>query len=43
MLVLNAVFYALGVHQHINVVGCVMLSFVVTAVMYGLRAMKQKP
>ena len=43
LLVLNAVFYGLGVHQRINVVGSIMLSFVVTAVMYGLRAMKQKP
>jgi inner membrane protein involved in colicin E2 resistance len=43
LLVLNAVFYGLGAHQHISVVGSIMLSLVVTAVMYGFRAMKQKP
>jgi phosphate starvation-inducible membrane PsiE len=42
LVVLNLIFMGAGIHEHINILGSVVLTLVLTVIMYALYAMKSR-
>jgi cellobiose-specific phosphotransferase system component IIC len=42
LIALNGVFWLLGVHEHIDIMGSIVLTLVVTGVLYAVYAMQGK-
>jgi hypothetical protein len=42
LVVLNLIFMGAGIHEHINILGSVVLTLVLTVIMYAIYAMKSR-